>query len=122
MRFEFYAEVRMTKSIGGNDDPPKPSRRKGKTAKKAHWLEIVQILTPLLWVTERKQIRFRMPDEPYLKEGYYLALWPFGAEVSSYGPTLRFFGPFTTYAHARLLKISALTLGIVELESSTACG
>ena len=63
---------------------------------------------------KRLASRYETASGERLATGYYLAVWPAGACRSSYGRELRYFGPHVTVVAARILQISALSLGIVE--------
>ncbi len=54
-----------------------------------------------------------------LAPGYYLGIWPAGATPSSNRRAPRYLGPHTTAA-ARMLQITAVSLGIVEPKPGSA--
>jgi hypothetical protein len=77
--------------------------------------EIVRIASPALLIDGQMIARrYEPPDGEPLAPGYYLALWPAGANHASFGAELCYLGPLENLAAARLLKTSALGLGIVE--------
>ena len=79
--------------------------------------EVVRVLVPAFLVNSAQQAcRYATVDGPWLATGYYLARWPKGGVgCSSYGPEVRYLGPFATQAEARLLQTSASALQIVEI-------
>jgi hypothetical protein len=79
--------------------------------------EVVRVLVPAFLVSSAQQAcRYATVDGTSLAAGYYLALWPKGGDgCSSYGPDVRYLGPFATQAEARLLQTSASALEIVEI-------
>jgi hypothetical protein len=49
-----------------------------------------------------------------LAAGYYFALWPMHKKAAKRRGGKRHFGPLANAAHARLLQVSALMLGLAE--------
>ena len=86
-----------------------------KKPTKPGWNEVVRVASPMFLVTSKHNAcRYETADGESMATGYYLALWPAGANYSSYGREVRYFGPFATQAVARLLQISSLIFNIVE--------
>jgi hypothetical protein len=76
--------------------------------------EIVRVASPEFLIDPyQRACRYETANGEPLRIGYYLALWPAGAAQADYGRALSYVGPLPTQAAARLLKTSALGLGIV---------
>ncbi|MDD5247447.1 MAG: hypothetical protein PHY45_00580 [Rhodocyclaceae bacterium] len=58
------------------------------------------------------------PNDQPLAAGYYFVLWPTGRKAASRKRGKRYFGPFRTHAEARLLRTSALILGLAQEEAA----
>ncbi|MCK9387019.1 MAG: hypothetical protein M0Q22_01320 [Sulfuritalea sp.] len=77
--------------------------------------EIISVACPQFVVSSRRRAcRYEKADGAALANGYYLAVWPAGANRSSYGREVRYFGPYETETVARIVQLSALWLGLIE--------
>jgi len=76
--------------------------------------EIVRVVDPAFLVNAAKRAcRYETEDGRRLAPGYYFALWRGKVAVRSYGPDVRYFGPFATEREALLVRDCAAFLGIV---------
>lgn len=76
--------------------------------------EIVRVASPEFLIDPyQRACRYETADGTPLELGYYLVLWPAGANGGHYGHALRYIGPLPTLAAARLLKTSAVSLGLI---------
>jgi hypothetical protein len=93
----------------------------GRTRKMVQ-CEIVSVDCPQFLInSERQACRYDTASGALLANGHYLAVWPARESLTSYGPELKYYGPYATVAAARMLQISSQWMGIVEPPSTNGC-
>lgn len=82
--------------------------------------ELVRVDSPLFLVSsDQRACRYETADGLALAPGYYVAVWPIEARLSSYGIEVRYFGPYPTRTIATWLQSSAVALRLVDVPTDS---